>query len=122
MQNQISNWATAAVEIAKLVVPVLPTILSIGSSALVAYLTFRHQRRLEEIKIYGQTRLEARKLMFTSYQQALERSNQSVSEFQKTLAKLQVDIFFPANDEERSEALKAYAIAMSQMINLLGLW
>lgn len=119
MQNQIANWETAAVEITKQLVPLLTVVVPTLITALIAYLSLRHQRKLEEDKINGQIKLEARKLLFNSYEQDMERGRESFDGFQESLAKLQIDILFPKNEQEKREALKAYRAIMSQLISLM---
>lgn len=117
MQNEVSTWQHAAVEITKLLIPVLTAIIPAIFAIAATFLTLRHQRKIEEAKIDGQAKLRARELMFNSYQQQMEKNVEDVKLLGNKVGELSMAARLSDDEEEVKKAIIAFVSFVVSITN-----
>lgn len=108
MQNVVSTWQNAVVEITRLLVPVLTAIIPAIFTIVATIFTLRHQRKIEAVKIDGQAKLRARELMFTAYQQQMEKNAEDVRLLGQKVGELSMAAQLSDDEKEVKKAIIAF--------------
>jgi len=117
MQIEVVTWQAATVEIAKLLIPVISATIPAAFAVIATVLTLRHQRRVEETKIDGQTKLRARELMFNSYQQQMDKNAEEVKLLGQKVGELSMAAQLSDDQQEVNQALVAFVGLITSLTN-----